>query len=88
MNHLENNSLYIAVSLVIAEARKHSYTSVNTILLETYWKVGKLICEDEMQGEKRAHYAKGVLKKLANQLTFEFGPSIVCFQFGTQCVPN
>lgn len=73
MNHLENNSLYIAVSLVIAEARKHSYTSVNTILLETYWKVGKLICEDEMQGEKRAHYAKGVLKKLANQLTLEFG---------------
>jgi hypothetical protein len=73
MNHLESNSLYTAVSLVIAEARKRSYTSVNTILLETYWKVGKLICEDEMHGEKRAHYAKGVLKKLANQLTLEFG---------------
>lgn len=73
MNHLENNQLYTDVSLVIAEARKRSYTSVNTILLETYWKVGKLICEDEMQGEKRAHYAKGVIKKLADQLTLEFG---------------
>jgi predicted nuclease of restriction endonuclease-like (RecB) superfamily len=41
--------------------------------LETYWKVGKLICEDEMQGGKRAQYAKGVIKNLANQLTLEFG---------------
>ena len=73
MNDLESNPLYTAVSLIISEARKHSYSSVNTILLETYWKIGKLICEDELQGEKRAHYAKGVLKKLANRLTLEFG---------------
>ncbi len=73
MNELENNPLYTAVALIIAEARKRSYSSVNTILLETYWKVGKLICEDEMQGKKRAHYGKGVLKRLANQLTLEFG---------------
>ena len=73
MSQIEKTSLFNAVSQVIQEARNRSYTTVNTILLETYWKVGQLICEDEKQGEKRALYGKGFLKKLADQLTLEFG---------------
>jgi len=73
MNELEENNLFTAVSKVIQEARKRSYATVNTILLETYWKVGKLICEDELQGEKRALYGKGLLKKLSEHLILEYG---------------
>jgi len=73
MKNLENNYLYTAIALVITEARKHSYSVVNTILLETYWKVGQLICEDERHGKKRALYGERLLKGIADQLTLEFG---------------
>ncbi|KXK43186.1 MAG: hypothetical protein UZ11_BCD004000851 [Bacteroidetes bacterium OLB11] len=45
----------------------------NTALLETYWKIGKIIVEDEQKGKSKASYGKAVLKNLANQLTLEFG---------------
>jgi hypothetical protein len=73
MNSLESNSLYSAIALVITEARKRSYSAVNTILLETYWKVGQLICEDEQHGKKRALYGERLLKRIADQLTMQFG---------------
>jgi predicted nuclease of restriction endonuclease-like (RecB) superfamily len=73
MNRQERNPLYSAVAEIIQEARNRSYSSVNTILLETYWRIGQLICEDERQGDKRALYGKGLLKQLAKDLTLEFG---------------
>lgn len=73
MNIQEQKPLFEAVSQIIVEARKRSYSIVNTILLETYWQIGKLINQDELQGEKRALYGKGLLKKLADHLTLKFG---------------
>lgn len=68
-----NHSLYDAIARTIAEARKTVYKSTNTILLKTYWEIGRLIIEDEQNGENRAAYGKAVLKNLASRLTLEFG---------------
>lgn len=38
-----------------------------------YWEIGKLIVQDEQNGEKRAGYGKHILKNLANELSLEFG---------------
>jgi hypothetical protein len=38
-----------------------------------YWQIGYLIVEDEQHGDAKAIYGKGVLRKLAEQLTLEFG---------------
>jgi predicted nuclease of restriction endonuclease-like (RecB) superfamily len=46
---------------------------VNATLLETYWKIGQLIVEEEQQGNEKAIYGKSTLKNLAKELTFEFG---------------
>ena len=73
MSLTEQNPLFSAVAQIIHEARKRSYTTVNTILLATYWQIGQLICEDERQSDKRACYGKGLLKELARNLTLEFG---------------
>lgn len=51
-----NHSLYDAIARTIAEARKTVYKSTNTILLKTYWEIGRLIIEDEQNGENRAAY--------------------------------
>lgn len=68
-----NQSLYKAIAKVISGARATAYRSNNTILLNMYWEIGKLILEDEQQGAVRAKYGKGTLKNLAKQLTVKFG---------------
>jgi predicted nuclease of restriction endonuclease-like (RecB) superfamily len=70
---LENNNLLVSVSEVILQSRQRVYRMVNSILLETYWQIGRLIVEDEQLGNQKAIYGKGTLKNLAHQLTLEFG---------------
>lgn len=42
---------------------------VNTELLSTYWKVGKIIVEHEQENKERADYGKQTLKQLSKELT-------------------
>lgn len=73
MNSMEENQLFSEISQIVNQSRMHSYTVVNTILLETYWKIGKAIISDEQHGNSRAQYGKKTLKELARELTIEFG---------------
>lgn len=66
------NLLHTAKEIIL-ESRKRVYRMVNSVLLETYWKIGRLIVDDEQQGSARADYGKNTLKKLAQELTLEFG---------------
>lgn len=68
-----NNPLFLSVKKIIEAARQQTFHAVNSILLKTYWQIGRLIVEDEQQGAARAEYGKNVLKNLAQQLTLEFG---------------
>ncbi|WP_294239524.1 PDDEXK nuclease domain-containing protein [Chryseobacterium endophyticum] len=68
-----NQELYSSIAKIIIDAKTQVYRSSNTILLKMYWEIGKLIIEDEQNGELRAKYGKSVLKNLAAQLSLEFG---------------
>lgn len=68
-----NNQLFSAIKEIILESRSRAFRMVNSILIETYWQIGKTILEDEFQGKQRAEYGKATLKNLAKQLTMEFG---------------
>ena len=95
-----NTPLFTSVKEIIREARQRVFRMVNSNMLETYWKIGQLIVEDEQEGKPRAEYGKNVLKNLAQQLTVEFGKGFdytnltnmrkyIChFQFLTHCVKN
>lgn len=61
------------IERLIVEARKRVVTAVNTTMVYTYYEVGRIIVEDEQQGERRAEYGKALLKELANRLTQKFG---------------
>lgn len=67
------NNLFLSIKTIILQARERVYRMANSALLETYWQIGKLIIEEEQQGNTKAEYGKATLKKLATQLTFEFG---------------
>ena len=74
MNMIEqNDNLLFAVKEVITNARLQFYKIANSALLESYWKIGKLIVEDEQHGNNKAKYGENTLKTLSQQLNREFG---------------
>lgn len=70
---LKSTDLLFSVKEIILKSRERVYRMVNSVLLETYWQIGKLIVEDEQQGNDKATYGKATLKNLSKELTFEFG---------------
>jgi len=38
-----------------------------------YWEIGRLIVEEEQQGEERAEYGKRLIRDLSKRLSEEFG---------------
>jgi len=72
MTQLSEISIYEKVRATIAEAQKKVYTTVNFVMVETYWNIGKQICEAQGNND-RAEYGAGLLKYLSEKLTVEFG---------------
>lgn len=70
---IQKNIVYQTIKEIIVLSRQRVFRMANSALLETYWKIGKIIVEEEQQGNLKATYGKATLKKLANHLTFEFG---------------
>ncbi|WP_062268995.1 DUF1016 N-terminal domain-containing protein [Endozoicomonas arenosclerae] len=66
-------NLLQAIRDVVAEARQSLQRTVNHTMVQAYWEVGRLIVEDEQQGNSRAEYGKLLLQTLSKQLTKEFG---------------
>ncbi len=61
-----------AVQLLHA-ARERVYYSVNSIMVLTYFEIGKITVEEEQRGQSRATYGKKLLTELSKTLTKEFG---------------
>lgn len=70
---MKSNQLLESIKIVIVESRQRVFRMANSALLQTYWQIGKLIIEDEQNGNDKAEYGKGTLKNLAKQLTLELG---------------
>lgn len=72
MSYLDESSIYENIRATVTEAQKKVFTTVNFVMVETYWNIGKLICEAQGDNE-RAEYGTGLLKYLSEKLTAEFG---------------
>ena len=73
MSEIMKTDLAERIERLIAEARKRTVAAVNTAMVYTYYEIGRMIVEDEQQGEQRAEYGKSVLKELSVRLTKKFG---------------
>lgn len=65
--------LYQAIAEVVAQARQQVRQAVNQHMVQAYWHIGRLIVEQEQQGQERAEYGKRQLKQLSERLQGEFG---------------
>ena len=58
---------------MLAQARQKAYATVHFIMVETYWRVGRRIVEEEQQGKERADYGAFLIRELSRSLSNEFG---------------
>jgi predicted nuclease of restriction endonuclease-like (RecB) superfamily len=66
-------NLYIAIAKVIDQARQQVKQTVNQQMVLAYWHIGRLIVEQEQQGQQRAEYGKQQLEQLSQRLKADFG---------------
>ncbi|MDE6072678.1 MAG: hypothetical protein K2G53_09040 [Muribaculaceae bacterium] len=65
--------LYNRASVIIEDARNRAYHQVNESLIRHNWELGKMIAEEELNGEDRAKYGASVIKELSKRLTATYG---------------
>ena len=66
-------AFYNKVANLLKEARKNVVQTVNKTMVYTYFEIGRMIVEEEQNGQERAEYGKQILKELSKRLTSEFG---------------
>ena len=67
------DSLVESFGTLLDSARAQIATSVNTVLVQTYWNIGKYIVEFEQGGALRAEYGSNLLNRLSSDLTHRYG---------------
>lgn len=58
---------------IIEVSQKAAYRAVNLALVQRNWLLGYRIAQEELKGEERSEYDKGIIKKLAEKLTVAYG---------------
>jgi len=77
---VENNAesgevevVFQEISGILEKARSKVYRAVNIAMVQSYWEIGRVIADDEYDGRERAEYGGGLLRKLSQKLTAEYG---------------
>lgn len=66
-------SLICQIVALAEHAQKNVISTINTILIETYWSIGKYIVEFEQSGNARAKYGDKLLLNISKDLTLSLG---------------
>lgn len=61
------------IGLSIDEGRRLAVRNINSVLVATYWHVGRWIVEFEQQGKERAGYGDALIVRLSQDLTKRYG---------------
>jgi predicted nuclease of restriction endonuclease-like (RecB) superfamily len=62
-----------SIATLLEAGRRQVAQSVNTILVQTYWRVGQYIVEYEQHGKQKAEYGSFLFDQLSKDLTFRCG---------------
>ncbi len=67
------DNMYSEISNIIVENKTKIIYQINDALVKTNFMIGKIIVENEQNGNINAEYGKDTLKKLSKKLTNRFG---------------
>jgi predicted nuclease of restriction endonuclease-like (RecB) superfamily len=68
-----NYHIYTQIRDILTRSRSRAWQAVNQEMVVCYWEIGRVLVEEEQDGEERAAYGKRVIKDLSIKLTNEFG---------------
>ena len=72
-NFVKTNDILKDMCGIIESSQKAAYQAVNITLIQRNWLLGYRIASEELQGEDRAKYGAEIIKKLAKELSAEYG---------------
>ena len=72
-NFVKSDDILKDMCGIIESSREIAYRAVNAALVQRNWLIGYRIAEEELQGEDRAEYGAKIIKRLAKELTAEYG---------------
>lgn len=67
------SDMYNEISKIITNNRNKMIYQINNTLVKTNFMIGKVIVENEQNGNIRAEYGKDIINKLSKKLTNKFG---------------
>ncbi len=70
---LAQNHFFTDICSIIETGRRQAYAEVSRLMMETYWKIGQRIVEEEQKGHKRADYGTQLINALSVELTHRYG---------------
>ena len=73
IKYSKTENVFTDICSIIESARDYAFQSVNLALVERNWLIGYRIAEEELKGQDRANYGTEIIKKLAKELTKEYG---------------
>ncbi len=65
--------LVSGIGQLLASGRESAAQQINTILVYTYWEIGRYIVEYEQKGNEKAEYGSQLFDKLSKDLTASYG---------------
>ena len=69
----EYNALLSQIGEILQTSRKKAISTVNSVLLQAHWSIGKYIVEYEQKGTIKAEYGAELLERLSKDLTLAYG---------------
>lgn len=66
-------SLVKHIGALLYNGRQKAAQSVNTILVNTYWEIGRYIVEYEQKGNEKAEYGSQLFERLSKDLSSAYG---------------
>jgi len=73
ISNTQYEQLKLQIGELLRQGRVQAGRAVNTILLQTYWQIGRHIVEFEQKGKEKAEYGTELLNRLSKDLTLEYG---------------
>lgn len=67
------SSLKNEIGSLLKQGREQAGRAVNTILVQTYWRIGRHIVEFEQGGKEKSDYGSELIDRLSKDLSLEYG---------------
>lgn len=72
-NNKNYNTLIKDIGKILEDGRREAFRAVDTILVKTYWQIGKYIVDFEQKGKEKTDYGSKLFERISKDLKEKYG---------------